>query len=79
MQEVIDDFSKLELVKKNNSIGYGIISPDLKNNLSIQKIEEIEENLDELMKYVQPASDPKSKTKPPKISSNDPINVCYFK
>jgi hypothetical protein len=37
------------------------------------------ENLDELMKYVQHASDPKSKPKPPKISSTDPINVCFSK
>jgi hypothetical protein len=78
MQEIIDDMSKLELFKNNNSIGYGILPPNLKNSLSIEKIEEIEENLDELMKYVQPASDPRSKTKPPKISSTDPINVCYL-
>jgi hypothetical protein len=79
MQEIIHDLSKLELVRDNNSIGYGILPADLKTNLSIENIEEIEKNLNELMKYVQPACYPTSKPKPPKISSTDPINVCFSK
>ncbi len=79
LKDAIEELCKLELVKKNNSIGYGIIPPDLKTNLSIKNIEEIEENLNELMKYVQPACYPTSKPKPPNISSTDPIYVCFSK
>ena len=79
MQDIIDELHKLPLVLKNNSSGYGILPADLNKSLSVEKIKEIEENLDNLMKYVQPASDPKGKTKPPNINSNDPIIVCLFK